>query len=51
VNPADELRALYALAYLERLRDGQEPLPRRVRLDDTGRAAVVPLRPAGGDRA
>lgn len=49
-----DLRALYALAFLEGLQNRPEIAPTdpatRVRLDDTGRAPVVPLRPAGGDR-
>jgi hypothetical protein len=48
VNPDQELRTLYALAYLERLR---ERPARAVPLDDTSRAPIVPLRPNGGDRA
>jgi hypothetical protein len=49
-HPSWSVRELLALAYLERLREGQQPLPRRVRLDDTGRAPVVPLTPTGADR-
>ena len=48
------LRDLYALAYLEGLQRRPRIAPAdpltRVRLDDTGRAPVVPLRPNGGDR-
>jgi hypothetical protein len=50
-----DLRALYALAYLEGLERRPQIAPTdpatRVRLDDTGRAPIVPLRPAGGARA
>lgn len=49
-----DLRALMALAYLDGLQQRPEIAPTgpltRIRLDDTGRAPVVPLRPAGGDR-
>lgn len=47
------LRDLFALAYLAALHPPVLPvadLPQRVSLDDTGRAPIVPLRPAGGDR-
>lgn len=48
----DGLRDLLALAWIEGLtaKSPAPPLPTRVRLDDTGRPSVVPLRPAGGDR-
>lgn len=48
------LRDLYALAYLDGLRDRPQVAPTDpatvVRLDDTGRAPIVPLRPRGGAR-
>lgn len=50
---APDLRALLALAWIDGLA-ARTPAPdvtTRVRLDDTGRAPVVPLRPDGGDRA
>lgn len=59
ISPLDPLRALLALAYLDKL-ERRYPLPplppaelpmRAPRLDDTGRAPFVPLRPTGGDRA
>lgn len=43
-----DLRALLALAYLEALNDRPHIAPTdpltRIRLDDTGRAPIVPLR-------
>jgi hypothetical protein len=47
------LRALFAAAYLAELRPTVLPVSERaplVRLDDTGRPVIVPLRRAGGDR-
>lgn len=54
VPTADRLRELYALAYIEGLQRHerpQEPPAPPVRLDTPGRAPIVRLRPAGGDRA
>lgn len=52
-RPEWTLRDLYALAWLEQL-EARTPMPTgpatRLRLDDTGRAPIVPLRPTGGDR-
>lgn len=54
------LRALYAAAWLRGLEVkvattgdvvAVSTRRRHVPLDDTGRAPIVPLRPAGGDRA
>jgi len=49
-----DLRGLLALAYLDGLQRRPTIAPTdpltRVRLDDTDRAPVVPLRPNGGDR-
>lgn len=48
------LRDLYALAYLAALTQRRQIAPAdpatRVRVDDTGRAPFVPLRPAGPAR-
>ena len=48
----DGLRDLLALAWTAGLtaRTPAPAVPTRVRLDDTGRAPYVPLRPTGGDR-
>lgn len=50
-----DLRALLALAYIDGLAKRPQIVPTDpatvIRLDDTGRAPVVPLRPTGGDRA
>lgn len=54
MSTAPLLRELLAAAYLEGLERRPQIVPTdpltRVRLDDTGRAPNVPLRPAGGDR-
>jgi hypothetical protein len=54
VIPNAALRDLFALAYLdglERRQAAQQRPAQRIPLDDTDRAPVVPLRPAGGDHA
>jgi hypothetical protein len=52
--PVLSLRDLMALAYLDGIErkareSAAERLTRHVRIDDTGRAPVVPLRPNGAD--
>lgn len=49
------LREALAAAWLAGLTERPQIAPTdpatRIRLDDTGRAPVIPLRPTGGDRA